>query len=138
MGLVLEVEDAVLGDAHAGEQQLAVAADELRPAGDVGVDALEAAVVERQDVVLDRLDQPEPLQLGQLRRVLGDEVVRLRPVVGPVELPDVVVERRRGVGQPGRAVLGHRRPALVVDAAVAEHLEVLEVVRLGRLRVAEA
>ena len=32
---------------------------------------------------------------------------------------------------------GHRRPALVVDAAVAEHLEVLRLVPLGRLRVVE-
>ena len=67
--------------------------DELRPAGDVGVDALVAAIVERQDVVLHRLDQPQPLQLGELLRMLGDDVVRLRPVVGRVELPDVGVER---------------------------------------------
>ena len=32
---------------------------------------------------------------------------------------------------------GHRRPALVVDAAVAEHLEVLRRAPFGRLRVVE-
>ncbi len=46
------------------EQQLGVAADQLRPPCDIGVDAFEAAVIERDDVVLDGLDQPEPLQLG--------------------------------------------------------------------------
>ena len=39
---------------------------ELRPAGEVGVEALDPAVVERQHVVLDRLDQEEALQLVQL------------------------------------------------------------------------
>jgi hypothetical protein len=34
-------------------------------------------------------------------------------------------------------VPGHRRPSLVVDAAVAEHLEVLRLVPLRRLRVVE-
>ena len=38
---------------------------------------------------------------------------------------------------PRHAVPGHRRPALVVDAAVAEHLEVLRLVPLGRLGVVE-
>ena len=116
------------------EQQLGVAADQLRAPGDVGVDPLESAVVERDDVVLDRLDQPKPLQLSQFLRVVGGQIVGLGPVVGAVEFPDVVVERRRRVGLPRRAVLGHRRPALVVDAAVAHHLEVLDVVRLRCLR----
>ncbi len=74
--------------------------------------------------------------------MLLGEVVRLRPVgVGVVELPDVVVEGRHdGVdaGLPRRAVLGHRGPALVVDAAVAEHLEVLRLVALGGVGVVEA
>ena len=68
--LVLQVEYAVLADPHPGEQQLAVAADQLRTAGDVGIDALEAAVIERHDVVFDGLDEPEPLQLGQFLGIL--------------------------------------------------------------------
>ena len=71
-----------------------VPAYELRTAGHVGVEALEAPVVERQDVVLPRLDQEQALELGQLVRLLVREVVGLRPVVGAVQLPDVVVERR--------------------------------------------
>ena len=69
-----------------------VAPDQLRPSREVGVEPLDPAVVEREDVVLRRLDQEEPLQLGELLRLLGREVVRLRPVVRGVELPDVVVE----------------------------------------------
>ena len=55
-----------------------------------------------------------------------------------VELPVVVVERGRRLLAPRRAVLGHGAPALEVDAAVAEHLEVLEVVVLGGLGGVEA
>ena len=58
-----------------------VALDELRAAGEVGVEALDAPVVERQHVVLRRLDQEQPLQLAQLLGLLRREVVRLRPVV---------------------------------------------------------
>ena len=83
------------------------------------------------------LDQEQPLQLRQLLRVLRREVVRLRPVVRAVELPDVVVERRRLGHHPRRAVTRHGGPALVVDAAVAEHLEVLRLAALGRRRVVE-
>ena len=140
--LVLDVDDAVLGQtAHAGEQQLRVALDQLGPAGQIGVDALDLPVVERQHVVLDRFDQPQPLQLVQLLRHLLRQVVGLRPVLAAVvELPHVVVERRHllAAHHPRRAVLGHRAPALVVDAAVAEHLEVLRLVPLGRLGVVEA
>ena len=79
---------------HAAEQDLAVAADELRPAGQVGVEALDPPVVERQDVILDGLDQEEPLQLGKLLWVLFGDVSRLRPVIGSVQFPDVLIEGR--------------------------------------------
>ena len=97
MRLVLDVEDAVLAEAaHAAEEQLRVALDELRPAGEVGVEALDAAVVERQHVVLARLLEPELLELRELLRHLGREVARLAPVgARVVELPDVVLERRQ-------------------------------------------
>ena len=65
------------------------------------------------------------------------EVVRLRPVVRAVELPDVVVERRHLGRHPGNAVPGDSGPALVVDAAVAEHLEVLRRVAIVRVGVVE-
>ena len=61
------------------------------------------------------------------------------PAGAVVELPHVVVERRQIATDqdPWRLVLGDGAPTLVVDAAVAEHLEVLEVVALGRVRVVE-
>ena len=111
-----------------------------RPAR-VGVDAFDLSVIERQHVVLDRFDQPKPLQLMQFVRILLGEILGLRPVgVAVVEFPDVVVEGRHGLPAhlPRRAVLGHRAPALVVNAAVAEHLEVLGLVPLRRFGVVEA
>ena len=73
---------------------------ELRPSGEVGVEALDAAVVEGQHVVLGRLDEEQTLELGELGRVLGRDVVGLGPVVGAVELPDVVVDRRGRLRSP--------------------------------------
>ena len=60
----------------------------------------------------------------------------LKSLCAVVELPHVVVEGRQLAADhdPRRAVLGHRAPAPVVDAAVGEHLEVLQVVPLRRLR----
>ena len=106
----------------------------------VGVEPLGGAVVDRQHVVLGGLDEPEPLQLGQHLGLLGREVVGLAVVAAAVvELPDVVVERRQLAADhdPRRLVLGDRAPAPVVDAAVAEHLEVLQVVALRGVGVVE-
>ena len=63
-----------------------------------------------------------------------------RPVRGGVvQLPDIVVEGGQLdlSGLPRRSVSGHRGPALVVDAAVARHLEILRLAPLGRLGVVE-
>ena len=115
-----------------------LALDQLRPAGEIRVEALERPIVERQHAVLRRLDDEETLQFGELLRVLLRQVLRLRPVgVGVVQLPHVVVERALVGADPRHAVPRHRRPSLVVDAAVAEHLEVLRFVPLGRLGVVE-
>src|SRR5271165_4761128 len=73
------------------------------------------------------------------RHLLG-KVVRLAPIlVRVVKFPNVVVE---GYGlsayeHPWRPVLCHRGPALVIDAAVAEHLEVLRLMPLRGLGVIE-
>ena len=108
---------------------------------ELGQQPLQEAVVEGQHVVLLGLDQEERLQLGEPLGVQVRHVACLGPVGGGVvELPDVVVE----VGEldlpdgPRRAVLGHRRPALVVDPAVAVHLEVLRGVALRRVGLVEA
>ena len=82
-----------------------------------------------QHAVPRRLDEEQPLQLAQLLRDLGGEVVGLGPVVRGRRAP---TRRRRRAGQrldhPRGAVPGHGGPALVVDAAVDEALEVLQVV----------
>ena len=139
--LVLDAQDAVLRQApHAAEEDLGLALDQYRPAGGVGIHLLHHPVVDRQHLVARRLDQPQPLQIVELFRHLLGEILRLAPVLGRVvELPDIVVEGRgfRRSRSPGRPVLGHRGPALVVDAAVAEHLEVLRLVPLSRLGVVE-
>src|SRR5580698_8272986 len=74
-----------------------------------------------------------------LRHLLG-QIVRLTPVfVGVVELPNVVVERRGYLAykNPWRFMSCDRGPALVVNTAVAEHLEVLRLVLLCSLCVVE-
>src|SRR5260370_14318199 len=76
----------------------------------------------------------------QLFGHLRGEVVRLAPVfAGVVELPLVVVECRGYLTyeDPWRLVSRYRGPALVVDAAVAEHLEVLCLMLLGSLGIVE-
>ena len=117
-----------------GVQRLRGAREQLRAAGDVGVEPFGRADVERQHVEARRLDEEQPLQLGELVGVLGGEVVGLGPVLlDVVELPHVVVEAVLG-RQPRVLVLGDRGPAEVVDGAVADHLEVLGRVLLGGTR----
>jgi hypothetical protein len=59
MGLVPDVDHRALAEsAHAADQQLGVALDQPRPPGQVRVQALTDPVVQRQHVVLGRLDQP--------------------------------------------------------------------------------
>ena len=68
--LVLDVDDAVLAAAASCRGRAPGVVPVIscgRPAM-VGVEPLEAAVVDRQHVVLDRLDQPEPLQLRAASR----------------------------------------------------------------------
>ena len=112
--------------------------NQLRAAGEVRVEALERPIVQRQHAVLRRLDQEEPLQLGKLLRVLLRQILRLGPIgVGVVQLPEVFVEPALVGAEPGYAVPRHRRPSLVIDAAIAEHLEVLRLVPFRRPGVVE-
>jgi hypothetical protein len=140
VGLVLDVDHRVLAEpSHTGEQQLAVAPDQLGPAGQGGVEPLHPPVVEGEDVVLAGFQQEQPLQLVELVGLGGGQVAGLGPVARAVQLPDIVVEGGQlGHHDPGGAVAGDRRPALVVDAAVAEHLEVLGLAPLGRAGIVEA
>jgi len=106
----------------------------------LGVAALGEPVIERQDVVLHGFNQPELLQLVQHVGLFLRQISRLAPILRRVvQLPHVVVERDRLdlSGFPRSPMLGDRRPALVIDAAVAEHLEVLGFMALGRGRIVE-
>ena len=139
MRLVLDHDDRVLRQpSHAAEEQLRVAPDELRPAGEVGVEALEAAVVERQHVVLPGLDQEQALQLARACRAARR---RGRAPASSRRGRRAPRRRRRTPASrsppTGVAVPRHRGPALVVDAAVAEHLEVLRRVAVVRAGVVE-
>jgi hypothetical protein len=93
-------------------------------------------VVERQDVVALGLREPEVDELLDLLRVLLSEVVCLGAIFVRVEqLPAVLVELAEPDGHG--AVLGNRLPALVPDAARAEHLVVLGLLRGRRVRGVE-
>ena len=80
--------DTVLQARRCLEEQLRVATDEGRPPGHGRLEPLRGAVVQRQHVVLDGLNQPQPLQLCQHLGVVGGEVVGLAVVArAVVELP---------------------------------------------------
>ena len=125
---------------------------DLRP---LGHQPLHSAAVDGQDVVLTSLDIPLRDHLDQLVPVLGGKVVVLRRVLGDVvQLPvmgiqvgqrlrrDRRTERLARLGERRTRPRAHGPPPVVVDRAVAEHLEVLGAVpgRGGRVveRVGEA
>jgi hypothetical protein len=83
---------------------------------------------------------PQPLQFVQFLRHLLGQVFRLTPVLGGVvEFPHIVVEGRGFLTDedPRYFVPGHGGPTLVVDAAIAEHLEVLRLVAVRCLGIVE-
>ena len=102
------------------------------------IPARERRVVERQHVVLLRLRIEEVLHLLELVRHLGGQVVGLGGVLlDVVEFPLVAgdhVRRRGGAQLPRESRRGRgRHPPVVIDGAIAEHLEVLRGVP-GRAR----
>src|SRR4029077_14862740 len=91
-------------------------------------------------LVLCSFDEEEPLQLAEFFRELFGQVFRLAPVLFRViEFPNVVLERWGFLAdeQPRRLMPSDRGPALVIDAPVPEHLEVLRLVALRRISVIE-
>src|SRR5207245_10923966 len=53
------------------------------------------------------------------------------------QFPDVSRQARQVARLPRRTVDGPRQPAVVIDRAIAEHLEILRLVALRRLRIVE-
>src|ERR1039458_9136273 len=139
MRLVLDVQDNVFREAtHSGVEHLRVTPDQLRTAGDFGIEALSLAVVDRQHVVADCLDEKQALQLAQLLGHLLREVVGLRPVVRAIQLPHIVIELGNLYHhEPRCAVSRARGPTLAIDAAVGKYLEVLRIAELGRTWIGE-
>ena len=74
MRFVLHVEHGVLAEAdHPLIEQLGLAIDQHGTAGQIGVEPLDASIVEGQHVVLDGLDQPEALEfVSQLVGVISE------------------------------------------------------------------
>ena len=109
--------------------ELGAAGDRTRPRRK---DALEDGIIQRKHLIFPGLIHEESLQLFQLIGILRREVVVLRIIVGDViEFPFVAGHE---VGHFGRAhePWGLRRnrggdPAIVVERAVTEHLEILRV-----------
>ena len=83
-----------------------------------------------------RLAPPTRHELAQLLGMLGGDVVALRGVLGHVvQLPRVVLRVRHRLVE--HRVVDDRLPAVVVQGAAAEHLEVLRVADARRRRVVE-
>src|SRR5499427_1490487 len=97
--------------------------------------ALRESVIEREYVELRGFDHEPTLEFAQLLRLLGGEVIRLGKVLlDVVKLPGVLVEADAARRDPGRlAVETSGDPSVVVERAVAEHLEVLRDTAARRL-----
>ena len=113
-------------------------------------EALCAATIDWQHLVLSSLDvphadhgdQPIALLLGKIvgfRKILAD-IVKL-PALG-IELGQLVVvdrrsERQTGLGERGARPGAHRPPAIVIEGAMAKHLEILGDMQRRRVGVIE-
>lgn len=76
----------------------------------------------------------QALKMVQIVRHLLGKNACLRPIgIGAVELPHVILECRHLSGHhPRNGVLGDRSQAVVIDAPVAEHLEILRLMQFGQ------
>ena len=111
---------------------------QIRTARRGGIEPFEHAVVNRQDAVALGLLHEQRLQLLELGGIGRREIGGLAEVlVHVVELPHVLGELASRLRFPRRLVHGGRHPAVAVDGAVAEDLEVLRLVPAGGLGVVE-
>ena len=135
MGGIFVVDDRPFAEApHAAKEELALSLGELGAASEGGIGPFGKAVIQWQHVVFGGFDQPKALQLLELLWLFLGQIAGLTPIViGVIELPNVVIEggKLNGAGFPGGSVACNRGPALVIDAAVANHLEVLGFMPLG-------
>jgi hypothetical protein len=102
-----------------------------RSPGDSRVEPFIAAVIKRQNIVLDCLFQECGLQLLQLFGVFRGKIDRTTEVVcSVVEFPLVLIEGScPWLEFPRRLMHGEGVPAVLVDAAIADELSLLDCVR---------
>ena len=134
--LVLDVRRRAFRDARHGSVVGELGASAREAGTDGTVHPLDTAVVQRQHVVLGRLGIEQQLEFVKLVGILVRKVDGLAEVIRDVvELPLVAVDHidpdELGLVLPGPAVgrRGAGHPAVVIDGAVAEHLEILRVAR---------
>ena len=97
-----------------------------------------SAIIHRQRVVCSCFLQEQRLHLLELRGFLRGQIVGGAEVlIDVVELPLVFQQGLPRLILPGGAVNGVGQPAVVVNAAVAEDLEVLRLVPVLRLGIAK-
>lgn len=137
--LVLEVRCGAFRDARHAVEVGKDAAPARQAGANADVEAFDLAVVEREYVVLGGLNPKQVLQFTELIRLLVGKVHSFAEVLGDiVEFPLIGIDTGRLAHDPWRDGRGGGRdPAIVVDRAVHEHLEILGVVRGRRLGVVE-
>src|SRR6266481_6451279 len=89
-------------------------------------------------MILDCLLREEVLKLFQLCGILRSEIMGLAEILGHViKFPGVFRERRKRHHQPRYGMARASDPAIVIDAAVSKHLEILSSMCLLCLRIVE-
>ncbi len=89
-------------------------------------------------MVLDRLFREEVLKLLQLCGILRGEIVGFAEVLGyMIKFPSILGERRKRHHQPGDGMTSTGHPAIVIDAAITKHFEVLSGMRFFGVCIVE-
>ena len=133
----LDVDEVVLEQSgHALVKGEGLTAEhQVGSAGEFGIEQFQAPVVDGQYLVLHRLAEESLLQLLEHLRMLRRKVLGHAEVFRDVvELPGVIDELVLDLA-PRLQVDGPGEPAVVIDAPVAEHLEVLDLVTAWGLGV---
>ena len=133
IGAVLYVNECVFRHpGHAGiNRQGGAIAHQVGSPGDRRVETLRSAVIDGQDVILDRFLREKVLKLLQLGRILRRHIVSFAEVFSDVvKFPYVLRERWERHHQPRNGVPCASYPAIVIDAPISKHFEILSGMRL--------
>src|SRR5438105_2078731 len=87
-------------------------------------------------MILDCFLREEVLKLFQLCGILHGEIMGLAEVLGyMIKFPSILGERRKRHHQPRNRMARARHPAIVIDATIAKHLEILSGMCFLRFRI---